>query len=453
MAVVQIPCFDISDPLTGLDETRIVLSYLDVTDLSNLHLVNNSWRALLDLTDPNNCSIECYSECVLNKLKKMHDEFLNRVLDPPNGHKLTIPIDFDKQQRQKSNKRNFIKYTMPLLGQISSLLFVYISNSTNIKFDKIFYHNNITSANNLHYSLLKFVKYHNFFSSSNQPSEIADNNYNDSYNSNESKQNEHKLSKLKKNHNDQLFLYRQMVWFLDETRSDNPFVATLYKYTLSTFRRVCQNYCRCGGVQHESSDVYGDSTVLRKFERDCKNVINFYSKWKLIGGYSISWTHFYYTSILYSNNVDLCLSWIVKLIENYKQIQKHNQMLDNDQSEDKKDDEQNITNPQSNRNIPTSQKIKVKLKSILEKEIFLQRNGPTSQCFVDILIICIEVVLFQLKQQKKGNAYDNKSSNHDHHVHASKVAKDMEFNKIEKPEIVAKNVMEIVGIMTDLTCI
>ena len=468
MALVQprAPSFDISDPFTIQDSITLVLSYLKIPDLINLHLVNQSWAELLSLTDKtNNQGVEYYSECVLNQLKQIHNKLLQQVfphLDSAFGQQ------FHNAQLSKCNKRHFIKYTMPLLGQISILVVHCVSDDKDeIEID------NVESTYDVHESLLKFIKYHNFMMKGDEShyttTSLANgNNNNNSNNNNYNNNNNQKDDELEyKESNDDSIIkklvkseklatfekIRKIFWFMEQSMDNNPFILTLYKYTLGTFDYIRKNYNNYGSAVDDKPET-NDSLLIVEFEKHCQNLIHFYGYWKLIGGYCNQWTNFYYLSILYCSNSDIAIQLISKIISNYDKVGIKDFNDDNDEKK-QFNNQHGDERKENNTNNTLRMIFPTKSASILKQNIFKGSNGIAAQYFVEVLVICIKLILYQIKRQKSEDKEKAKEKFKDIKYMRdkniiSKLAIQRENDRIRNVFKVEKDIDKLVSIMVDL---
>ena len=179
---------DISDPLSFTDSTSVILSYLTVKELLSLHCVNESWYRLLTLqNDKNHHSIEFYSECIFNTIIKMDNPLFKQIYAIDDNLKFPQKCDSIKNDHfhelhlshiTKTNRNKFMKYTLPLIGQIANVALITAHKTQEIeesdsKNNKQEFEDNTDSENknnmkqqvitlNIHKNILKLIQFIDF---------------------------------------------------------------------------------------------------------------------------------------------------------------------------------------------------------------------------------------------------------------------------------------------------
>ena len=122
---------DISDPLSFIDSTSVILCYLTVKELLALHCVNESWYQLLTLQNvDNHYSIEYYGECIFNTMIKIDNPLFKQLDFTSDSINFRFPQKCDYMNNDhfyklhlsnitKTNRNKFMKYTLPLIGKIA----------------------------------------------------------------------------------------------------------------------------------------------------------------------------------------------------------------------------------------------------------------------------------------------------------------------------------------------
>lgn len=122
--LVTLPSIDVGDPFSFADSLRIIVSFISVSELSNLSQVNQSWHELLSLTNGDSIQgVECYSECVFNHLITLAKPIASS--DTKNGSIYEYFHATHLSGINIANKNRFTRNTLPIFGKVSKLLLSY----------------------------------------------------------------------------------------------------------------------------------------------------------------------------------------------------------------------------------------------------------------------------------------------------------------------------------------